>query len=283
MKCSFVKSIAVLQAVSFFAAVTLVAWVQPAAAQKSPDMTPPNILVVQTEMLKPGLSGRAHQKTESAFVQAMASAKSPVHYFGADSMSGPTRALFFMGFDSYADWQKAMEPLMQDTTLGAAFDSASEADGKLLSSFATLVFRYQPDMSVNPGVDLAQMRFVEITVITIKPGHDAEWQQLAKLHDQAYGKVPGMHYAMWEEVLGNESGGEYIVTAPLQSLAELDTRHAGAVKAWKAVSADQKQKMRDLESSSFQSIHTNLYAFNPKMSYVRDAWKSESPDFWGKQ
>lgn len=172
---------------------------------------------------------------------------------------------------------------MQDPTFGTAFDSASQADGKLLTSHSTSVFRYQPEMSVHPDADLAQMRFMEITVINIKPGHDAEWQQLAKLHDQVYGKISGMGYAMWEEILGDNSGGEYIVTAPMRSLAEMDAYHVAGAKAWKAVSADQKQKMRDLEASSFQSIHANLYVFNPKMSYVRDAWKSESPDFWGKQ
>ncbi len=279
MNFSFSTSKAVRQAVCAVAAAAFIAWVPSAGAQKSPDLTPPNILVIQQEMLKPGMSGRAHQKTESAFVQAMSNAKSPVHYFAADSMSGPSRSLFFMGFDSYGDWQKSLEPLMQDP----AFDSASQADGKLLKNFATVVFRYQPDRSANPDVDLAQMHFMEITVITIKPGHDEEWQQLAKLHDQAYGKVPGMHYAMWKEVLGNDSGGEYIVTQPMRSLAEMDAMHVAAGKAWAAVSADQKKKMRDLEAACFVSIHSNLYALNPKMSYVPDRWKTASPDFWGKQ
>lgn len=253
-----------------------------ASAQKAPDLSPPNVLVIQQEMLKPGKSGLAHQKTESAFVQAMTNAKSPVHYFAADSMSGPSRSLFFMGLDSLADWQKSMEPLMTDSTLGAAFDSAMQADGKLLKSYASIVFRYQPGMSVSPDVDLAQMRFVEITVINIKPGHDAEWEELAKLHNQAYGKVPGMHFAMWEEILGND-GGEYIVTSPFHSLAEMDALHSAGKKAWAAVSADQKKKMRDLEASCFSSIHANLYVFNPKMSYAPERWKTASPDFWGKQ
>ena len=277
-----VPSLAVLAIGSLAAAVFLT---QPDSlvAQKQKGGPPPNILVIEQEMLKPGMSGMAHQKTESAFVQAMANAKSPVHYFAATSLSGPSRALFFMGFDSFADWQKSEEPLMQDPTFGAAFDSASQADGKLLNSHSIIVFRYQPEMSVHPDADLAQMRFMEITVITIKPGHDAEWHQLAKLHDQVYGKIPGVRYAMWEEVLGNDSGGEYIATAPMRSLEEMDAMHVAGAKAWKAVSADQKQKMRNLEASCFQSIHANWYAFNPKMSYVRDAWKSESPDFWGKQ
>lgn len=262
----------------------LSAFVLPGAAkaQKTPDLSPPNVLVIQQEMLKPGKSGLAHQKTESAFVQAMTNAKSPVHYFAADSLSGPSRSLFFMGYDSLADWQKSIEPLMTDSTLGAAYDSAMQADGKLLTNYSTIVFRYEPDMSMSPDVDLARMRFMEITVINIKPGHDAEWAELAKLHNQVYGKVPGMHFAMWEEILGND-GGEYIVTSPFRSLAELDALHVAGMKAWAAVNADQKKKMSDLEASSFVSIHANVYVFNPKMSYAPERWKTASPDFWGKQ
>jgi hypothetical protein len=42
-------------------------------------MAPPKVLVSQLEMLKPGVSGAPHMKTESAFVQAMTAAKWPTH------------------------------------------------------------------------------------------------------------------------------------------------------------------------------------------------------------
>jgi hypothetical protein len=252
------------------------------AQDAKPDLTPPNILVVESEMLKPGMSGMAHQKSESAFVQAMQKAKSPEHYFGASSMSGPSRALFFLPYDSFADWEKSNAGMMNDATLATEFDGAMQADGKLLESFTTMVFRYEPDLSVSPGVDLAQMRYFEITVIDIKPGHEAEWRELAKLHNEVYGQVPNTHFAMWEEYFGNE-GGVYIATAPMKSLAEIDEHHAAAEKAWAAADSDKKKKMQDLEASAFASIHTNLYSMDPKMSYPPDRWKTASPDFWGKQ
>lgn len=252
------------------------------AQDAKPNLAPPNILVVESEMLKPGMSGMAHQKSESAFVQAMEKAKSPEHYFAATSMSGPNRALFFLPYNSFADWEKSNAAMMNDSSLASDFDSAMEADGKLLKSFTTLVFRYEPDMSVSANLDLAQMRYVAITVIDIKPGHEAEWKELAKLHNEVFGQVPNTHFAMWEEYFGNE-GGVYIATEPLKSLAELDERHVAGEKAWNAAGADKQKKMGDLEASSFASIHTNLYSMDPKMSYPPDRWKTASPDFWGKQ
>jgi hypothetical protein len=172
--------------------------------------------------------------------------------------------------------------MMNDASLATDFDSAMQADGKLLKSFTTLVFRYEPELSVSPNVDLAQMRYVVITVITIKPGHEAEWRELAKLHNEVFGQVPGTHFAVWEEAFGNE-GGVYIATEPIKSLAGIDEHDAAAEKAWAATSADKKKKMDDLEASAFASIHTNLYSMDPKMSYPPERWKTASPDFWGKQ
>jgi hypothetical protein len=252
------------------------------AQDAQPNLTPPNVLVVQVEMVKPGVAGTAHQKSESAFVQAMSKAKSPDHYFAAVSMSGPSRALFFLPYDSFADWEKSNAAMMNDSTLAGDLDTAMQADGKLLDSFSTVVFRYEPDMSVSPNVDLAQMRFMEITMIDIKPGHEAEWKELAKLHNEVYGQVPNTHFAMWEEYFGNE-GGVYIATMPLKSLAEIDEHRTAAMKAWAGAGADKKKRMSDLEASSFASIHTNLYSMDPKMSYPPDRWKAASPDFWGKQ
>ena len=44
-----------------------------ASAQQAADetMTPPKVLVINREYLKPGKSGSLHEKTESAFVRAM--------------------------------------------------------------------------------------------------------------------------------------------------------------------------------------------------------------------
>ena len=50
-----------------------------AAAQdpSSGSMAPPKVLVLYREFLKPGKQGASHEKTESAFVQAVTKAKWP--------------------------------------------------------------------------------------------------------------------------------------------------------------------------------------------------------------
>ena len=259
--------------------------ITPATAQDqaSGATPPPKVLVIMREYLKPGKGGMAHQKTERAFVQAMTNAKSPDHYIAMDSMSGQSRSLFFLGFDSFGDWGKDTEAMMKDPSLAASFDSAMQADGELLKSYDTGVFVYQPDKSVSSAVDIAHMRYVAITMIKVRPGHDEDWDTLAKMHDSIFGKDPNAHWAMYEKSYGADSGSIYIVLAPMRSLAEIDQRRAASKQAWEAVSADDKKKAEDLEASTFESIEVNLFAFNPKISYPSPIWVKADPDFWGQK
>src|SRR5580698_9925721 len=88
-------------------------------------MGPPKVLVIMREFLKPGKAGSVHEKSESAFVSAMTAAKWPTHYLAMDSLSGPSRSLFFVGYDSFADWQQDNLAMQKNATLGAAMDRAS--------------------------------------------------------------------------------------------------------------------------------------------------------------
>ena len=62
-----------------------------AAAQDTPSDF--KVLQITREYTKPYKNGMAHDKTESAFVQAMTKAKFPAYYVGLTSLSGKSRSL----------------------------------------------------------------------------------------------------------------------------------------------------------------------------------------------
>ena len=104
-----------------------------ASAQQNPEQRkPPKVLVVMREFVKPGKSGSLHEKSESAFVQAMTAVKWPTHYFAADSLSGQSRSLFFVGYDSLEAWEKDNLATQANSTLASALDNAAIADVHLL-------------------------------------------------------------------------------------------------------------------------------------------------------
>ncbi len=245
-------------------------------------MAPPKVLVTQLEMLKPGVSGGPHMKTESAFVQAMTAAKWPTHYLGMDSMSGASRALFLVGYDSFAAWEKDNLATQKNATLSAAFDRASIADGQLLTTFSAGVFVYREDMSLRPNTtNPAQSRYFEILRFKIREGHDKEWEDLVKMYMDAYGKaVPDEHWATYQSQYGTDNGGVYIVFISMKSLAEVDSGFGNAKKFAAQLGEDGMKKLAELSAACIQDSQSNLFAFNPKMSYVADAWVKADPGFW---
>jgi hypothetical protein len=254
------------------------------SSAQEPTAGPPKVLVIQREYLKPGRAGSMHEKTESAFVRAMSVAKWPTHYFGMDSLSGPSRSLFFIGYPSFEAWEKDTLATQKNTTLSAALDRASSADGDLLSLYESSISVYRDDMSLRSTVNIAQMRYFEITQFVVRPGHEKEFEALAKMYVDGFGKaVPAAHWATFERQYGASTGdsvgGVFIVLNPMKSLAEVDSGFGDSKKFADAMSESDKKKMAELTAACIDSSQTNLFAFNPKESYAPDEWiKADS--FW---
>jgi hypothetical protein len=254
-----------------------------ASAQESaePILTPPKVLVIMREYIKPGKSGAIHEKSESAFIRAMTEAKWPTHYFAADSLSGPSRALFFVGYDSFEAWEKDNLATAKNATLSAGMDRASLADGELLSSYDSNVYTYREDLSLRPSsVKVAQARYFEITHFVVRPGHMHEWDELVKMYTSGFEKsVPHAHWATFESMYGANNGGVFLVFNPMKSLAEVDTSMGDGKQFMSGMSDSEKKKLAELTAACVESVQTNLFAFNPRMSYPSEEWIKSDP-FW---
>jgi hypothetical protein len=243
---------------------------------------PPKVLDIGVEFPKLGLAPGAHEEAESKFVQAFSDAKWSEHYLAMDAISGTPRVVFFNGYDSFAAAQENHEAMHKNASLMAGLQSAFSDDGKLLQSRYSSVFVYNEDLSLRAPVKIADMRFFEITIFDIRPGHRHDWSELVKLYQQAWQNAPDAHWATFEERYGPH-GNRYIVVSPMKSLTEVDQELMDDKKMAANLSADDKKKMADLTASTIESEQSNLFAISPKMSYVSDSWKEASPDFWGKK
>jgi len=249
-----------------------------AAAQEMPG--PPKVLVIQREYLKPGRAGSVHEKSESAFVRAMAAAKWPTHYFAVESMSGPSRALFLLGYPSFAAWEKDNMAQEKNATLSAAMDRAALADGDLLTSFDQNVFIYREDMSLRPNADIPHSRYFEVSVFQVRAGHEKEWEELVKIYKEGFEKIPDAKWAVFESAYGVNNGGMFAVFNPMKSLGEVDQEYADQKKFLEALGDEKRKKVGELSAACIESEQSNLFHFNPKMSYPMDEWIKADPGFW---
>ena len=252
------------------------------AAQEMSDGTqpPPKLLVLYREYTKPGKAGMTHEKSESAFVQAVTRAKVPTHYFAVDSLSGRPRSLFLFGYDSFDAWEKDYLNTQKNATLAAALDRATVTDGELLSDMDQTVLAYREDQSVRPNVDIAHMRYFEISLFQVRPGHRKDWDDIVKLVMAAYEKIPDAHWATYEVAYGQQPNATYVVFSALKSASEIDREFAENKDFVAAMGEDGMKKLSELETKAIESTQSNLFAFNPKMSYPPDGWVKADPDFW---
>jgi hypothetical protein len=240
--------------------------------------------VIDIEWLKPGKGGSAHQKTESAFIQANEKAKSPVHYLALEALSGPPRSLFFFSYDSFAALEKEHQQEMSDATLSAEIDHAYAEDGELLSSMARNIFTLRDDLMHESGVAIPTMRYMQITRVTVRPGHQGEWEEYLKMLRSNLDKAePGRHIALYQSAYGWENGGVWLLITPMKSLSEVDEADANAAKFREAMGDTNMKHYRELAATAVESSQRNLYAFDPAMSYASDEMVSADPTFWKRK
>ncbi|HZL49578.1 MAG TPA: hypothetical protein VFC37_01375 [Terracidiphilus sp.] len=249
-----------------------------AVAQETPSHT--KVLQITREYTKPYKNGMAHDKTESAFIQAMTKAKFPAYYVGLTSMSGKSRSLFLTRYDSFADWEKDNKIVDKNPSLNAELERDSVADGELLESVDSLVYTYDEDLSYKPRPDLSHAHFMEISVFHVRPGHRAEWLKLGKIVKDAHDKAgTSAHWSMFEMAYGAQEG-EYVALSADNSMADIDTGYSEEKKFMDALGENGVKQFRELLASAVDYSRSELFSINPKMSYVSDEWIKADPDFW---
>ncbi|MGH9504713.1 MAG: hypothetical protein ACRD20_17815 [Terriglobales bacterium] len=248
-----------------------------AAAQET--TPPPKVLAIFREFVKPGKSGALHEKSESAFVQAMTRAKWPTHYFAVSSITGKPRVLFLTGYDSFEAWEKDIQAEQKNTTLSAAVERASVADGELLSDTDGTALVYSDEYSLSSAVDIAHMRYFEISLYRVRPGHDADWDAIVKMVKAAYDKMPDVHWATYHARFGQE-GNTYVVFTPMKSAAEIDRGFAQDKQFMANMGEDGMKKFSELLAGAIEFSQHNLFTFTPAMSYPPDEWIKADPEFW---
>ena len=59
-----------------------------------------------------------------------------------------------------------------------------------------------------------------------------------------------------------------------------DIRDEAGKQVEAAMGAEGGKKAADLSAAAIETSQTNLFIFNPRISYVQDEWIKADPDFW---
>ena len=245
------------------------------------EVTPPKVIQLQREFIKPGKAGAIHDKSEANYVAAMNHGKLQGHYVALNSMSGKTRELFLTGYPTFAAWEADNKIVEKSAALTAELDHAATVDGELLQDSDSAIATYDEELSYHPHGDVSHARYFEVSVFKVKPGHRHDWHELTKMVKDGNEKGgTSSHWAAYEVAYGAEDG-TYIILSADKSMAEIDQGFAESKKFVEAMGGPEGMaKLDKLYGDTVESSRSELFSVNPKQSYADEAWIKANPEFW---
>ncbi len=256
------------------------------AAAQDAASTPsvPHILQITREYTKPYKGGAEHDKTESAFVNANRQAKFPANYVGMNSLTGKARSLYMTRYASFAEWEKDNALMAKNTSFATEVERASLADGELLEEVDSAVYVQDEELSYHSHNDLQNHHFYQIFAFHVRPGHEAEWHEVVKMVKDAHEKAGDKaHWGMYRLLYGG-LGGTYVALTGDPSMSVIDDGFAGQRKYVEAMGGEEGMaKLDALFGAAVDTSHSEIFAVNPKQSYVSDDWIKADAAFWNSK
>jgi hypothetical protein len=245
------------------------------------DYSTPQHLLLYREEVKPG-KAPAHTANEWAWASAYARAGIEFGWLGMTSLTGPNEAWFLSGLASMEEWQKRMATEEGNAALSAEVDRLSAQDGELLSRSSGVTLSFRQGLSYQPKVNLAQMRYVRVDIVRVKPGRGAEfadaWREIIAGHEKA---KMDEHWAVYAVESGMPDG-TFMFFYPFKSLADDDKagpmHEADAYQ--KAMGEGGRRRTRERQLESVEWSQSLYFRISPKMSYAPKPFVDAEPAFW---
>lgn len=252
-----------------------------ASQDAAPASSAPHILQITREYTKPYKGGAAHDKTESAFIDANRQAKFPANYVGMNSLTGKARSLYMTRYTSFAEWEKDNALLGKNASFAAEIERSSLADGELLEEVDSAVYMLDDDLSYHSHNDIQNHRFYQVFAFHVRPGHEKEWHEVVKMVKDAHEKAGDKaHWGMYRLMFGGEAG-TYVALSGDPSMSAIDDGFTGRKKYLEALGGEEGMgKLDALFGAAVDTSHSEIFSVNPKQSYVSDEWIKADSAFW---
>lgn len=266
----------------FIAVVLLDAVTSPLLGQQGMPTSQPSLLTIYIEEIKLGREA-AHAANEAGWPAAFAKARAPETYLAMASMTGNNEIWFVVPFASYAKEAESMNRNDADPVLTAELERLRREDAEYLVSSRVVQLVARPDLSYGAFPNLATARFWDITTFRVRPGHDMQFEEAAKLYGEIAKRiVPSMSFRTYMVTAGMP-GGTYIVFSSVDDYAAFDQMMANANAVGAGMTDRERGVFETFSREGLMSVLTNRYRLDASMSYVDEATKAADPAFWNRK
>jgi hypothetical protein len=237
----------------------------------------PNTLLLYRADLIPGKEA-AYAQTEADIVHGYANAKIPVYWLAFQSATGSPHVLYFDGFDTFAEIEKAGTDVAEGLNAYPDLAALQQKLQEFVTATRTVMAFRRDDLSYRLNkIDLAKARYVRVGIYQLRPGYEDEFSDAfrarARTHEANDIETPWMIY----QVHSGLTLPAFLEFQPMDSLGEIDDaldreKKGRRVSSEKRPSPAQKW-MKDTEVS----VEIQVYNVSLRMSYLSAQSVAEAP------
>ncbi|HET8890537.1 MAG TPA: hypothetical protein VFQ41_16660 [Candidatus Angelobacter sp.] len=250
-----------------------------AVAQQTESAPPPAVLQIYRDPVKPSRMAE-YSRIESEAALACARAGT-WPYLAAQTMTGPQEVWFIYGFDSYDAMEHSAEPFARNAALSAELNRLLEAKGNLVEEPRGVFAHYREDLSGNAPLIQPRTRFFTVTIVTVHPGHERDFEDIHRALKAARQKSGVADNRVVYQVASGMPKNTYLIFSAHRSLQNAGGALDPAVDNYAAdVDDSTRNRLDDYTRVSVQRSETWLFSVSPAMSNPAGEWIADDPQFW---
>lgn len=248
-------------------------------AQQAP-VPPPAILEIYRDTVKPGkMAEYARMEGEAALACARASTWP---YMAIQSITGPQTEVWFMeGFDSYSAVERSGEPFVRNATLAADLNRLMEAKANIAGDSSVVFAHYRDDLSSNVSMVQPKTRFFTVTMVTVRPGHEREFEEIHRTLKFARQRANAADNRVIYQIVSGMPKNIYFIFSAYRTLQIAGNSLDPPVDDYSTdVDDSTRSHLDDNSRASIASSETWLFSVNPAISNPAGEWIVDDPEFW---
>ncbi len=239
----------------------------------------PNVISIIREKVKVGHVA-AHSRHEAGWPAAFEKAKHPYHYLALSSITGPDEAWFVIPYESHAKMGDDFERTDANKELSAETERLQIEDAQHVDSVSVIHAVGRKDLSYGDFPDIVQMRLFEVTVYSVRPGHEKEFEEAAKAYGAATKRAGVKTSFRTYQVLAGLPAPTFLIFSSMKDFADMDKGGEEFAKTMGAANDQEKSAMSKGMREAVLKEETTRFRIDPKMSYVSIETRKKAPDFW---
>jgi hypothetical protein len=248
-------------------------------AQQAQSAPPPSVLQIYRDPVKPAKMAE-YSRIEGEAAQACARV-STWPYFAMQTMTGPQEVWFISGFDSYAAMERSAEPFARNAALSAELNRLLEAKASLVTDPRVVYAHYRDDLSSNASLVQPRARFFTVTMVTVRPGHEREYEEMHRVLRAARQRAGTADNRVVYQVVSGMPRNIYFIFSAHHSLRDAGDALDSAVDDYTAdVDDSTRSRLDEYTRVSTVSSETWLFSMSPAMSNPAGEWIADDPEFW---